>query len=82
MSNENKYIHSNTVSSDMKEEINKCSDTVSSDMKEEINKYSREEVVKKDSETFDITKLNLGSMKIGLETDNRIIYLKKENNKK
>ena len=51
-------------------------------MKEEINKYSREEVVKKDSETFDITKLNLGSMKIGLETDNRIIYLKKENNKK
>ena len=41
-----------------------------------------EEVVKKDSETFDITKLNLGSMKIGLETDNRIIYLKKENNKK
>ena len=82
MSNENKYIHSNKTVLDTQEEINKWSDTVSSDMKEEINKYSREEVVKKDSETFDITKLNLGSMKIGLETDNRIIYLKKENNKK
>ena len=67
MSNENKYIHSNKTVLDTQEEI---------------NKYSREEVVKKDSETFDITKLNLGSMKIGLETDNRIIYLKKENNKK